>query len=123
MLGFIPVEQVHIACEKIILVQCDNRDRKNRKHARLKYTIDDMGVDIFRSKVEDLLPDGLRFAEPRPFKFDSNVDTFGWLKDETGLNHFIFFIENGRIEDTAGFAMRTGLREIASLGKGEFGLT
>jgi sulfite reductase (NADPH) hemoprotein beta-component len=51
------------------------------------------------------------------------VDTFGWIKDETGLNHFTFFIENGRIEDTADFAMRTGLREIASLNKGEFRLT
>jgi sulfite reductase (NADPH) hemoprotein beta-component len=123
MLGFFPADKVHIACEKIMLVQRDNGDRKNRKHARLKYTIDDMGLDVFRSKVEDLLPEGLRFAEPRPFHFDSNVDTFGWIKDETGLNHFTFFIENGRIEDTADFAMRTGLREIASLNKGEFRLT
>ncbi|OOQ88019.1 Sulfite reductase [NADPH] subunit beta [Penicillium brasilianum] len=123
MLGFFPADKVHIACEKIMLVQRDNGDRKNRKHARLKYTIDDMGVDVFRGKVEDLLPEGLRFAEPRPFEFKSNVDTFGWIKDETGLNHFTFFIENGRIEDTADFAMRTGLREIASLNKGEFRLT
>ncbi|KAJ5488795.1 Sulfite reductase subunit beta [Penicillium diatomitis] len=123
MLGFFPAENIHIACEKIMLVQRDNGDRKNRKHARLKYTIDDMGLDVFRSKVEDLLPDGQRFAEPRPFKFESNVDTFGWIKDETGLNHFTFFIENGRIEDTAEFSMRTGLRELASLNKGEFRLT
>ncbi|KAF7714657.1 Assimilatory sulfite reductase (NADPH) [Penicillium ucsense] len=123
MLGFFPAENIHIACEKIMLVQRDNGDRKNRKHARLKYTIDDMGLDVFRSKVEDLLPEGQRFAEPRPFKFESNVDTFGWIKDETGLNHFTFFIENGRIEDTAEFSMRTGLRELASLNKGEFRLT
>ncbi|KAF3385289.1 Sulfite reductase [NADPH] subunit beta [Penicillium rolfsii] len=123
MFGFVPADKVHIVCEKIMLVQRDHGDRKNRKHARLKYTIDDMGVDVFRNKVEDLLPEGLRFAEPRPFHFDSNVDTFGWIKDETGLNHFTFFIENGRIEDTADFAMRTGLREIASLNKGEFRLT
>ncbi|KAJ5106783.1 Sulfite reductase subunit beta [Penicillium angulare] len=123
MFGFIPKDQIHIACEKIMLVQRDNGDRKNRKHARMKYTIDDMGVEVYKSKVEELLPEGLRFAEPRPFKFASNVDTYGWLKDEKGLNHFTFFIENGRIEDTADFKMRTGLREIASLGKGEFRLT
>ncbi|KAJ5670456.1 Sulfite reductase subunit beta [Penicillium maclennaniae] len=123
MFGFFPKETVHLACEKIMLVQRDNGDRKNRKHARLKYTIDDMGVEVFKSKVEALLPEGLKFTEPRPFKFDSNVDTFGWLKDEKGLNHFTFFIENGRIEDTAEFAMRTGLRELAKLGKGEFRLT
>ncbi|OKL57655.1 Sulfite reductase [Talaromyces atroroseus] len=123
MFGYIPVDQTHIVCEKIMLVQRDHGDRKNRKHARLKYTIDDMGVEVFKSKVEEILPDGLRFAEPRPFKFASNVDTFGWQKDEKGLNHFTFFIENGRIEDTADFSMRTGLRELAKLGKGEFRLT
>ncbi|KAL1969647.1 hypothetical protein VTN77DRAFT_8200 [Rasamsonia byssochlamydoides] len=123
MLGFVPADQTHIVCEKIMIVQRDHGDRKNRKHARLKYTIDDMGLDVFKAKVEDLLPEGLRFAEPRPFKFVSNIDTFGWQKDEKGLNHFTFFIENGRVEDTADFPMRTGLREIAKLGKGEFRLT
>ncbi|KAJ6005685.1 Sulfite reductase subunit beta [Penicillium sp. IBT 35674x] len=123
MFGYIPKDQIHIACEKIMLVQRDHGDRKNRKHARMKYTIDDMGVEVFKGKVEDLMPEGLRFGEPREFKFDSNVDTFGWLKDEKGLNHFTFFIENGRIEDTADFKMRTGLHAIASLGKGEFRLT
>jgi len=123
MFGFVPKDKVHIFCEKIMLVQRDNGDRKNRKHARMKYTIDDMGVDVYKAEVEKRMPDGLRFAEPRPFKFASNVDTFGWLKDEKGLNHFTFFIENGRIEDTADFSMRTGLRELAQLGKGEFRLT
>ncbi|RDW74499.1 sulfite reductase (NADPH) subunit beta [Aspergillus mulundensis] len=122
MFGYVPADKVHIVCEKIMLVQRDFGDRKNRKHARLKYTIDDMGVEAYKEKVEAQL-DGLKFAEPRPFKFASNVDTFGWLKDETGLNHFTFFIENGRIEDTAEFRMRTGLRELATLNKGEFRLT
>ncbi|KAL2817149.1 hypothetical protein BJX63DRAFT_117512 [Aspergillus granulosus] len=123
MFGYVPADQAHIVCEKIMLVQRDFGDRKNRKHARLKYTIDDMGVEAYKEKVEALLPNGLRFAEPRPFKFSSNVDTFGWQKDEKGLNHFTFFIENGRIEDTAEFRMRTGLRELALLNKGEFRLT
>ncbi|KAF2800085.1 thiamine diphosphate-binding protein [Melanomma pulvis-pyrius CBS 109.77] len=121
MLGYVPTNAVHIVCEKIMLVQRDNGDRKDRKHARLKYTIDDMGVDVFRGKVEELW--GEKFAEAKDFKFDSNVDTFGWLKDENGLNHFTFFIENGRIEDTAEFPMKTGLIEVAKLQKGEFRLT
>lgn len=121
MLGYVPANRVHIVVEKIMLVQRDHGDRKNRKHARLKYTIDDMGVDIFRSKVEEQL--GYRFEEARSFKFDSNIDTFGWQKDEFGTNHFLMFIENGRIEDTADFPMKTGLREIAKVHKGEFRLT
>ncbi|KAI6282295.1 hypothetical protein MCOR27_000240 [Pyricularia oryzae] len=119
--GYVSKDQVHIACEKVMLVQRDHGDRKNRKHARLKYTIDDMGVDVFRGKVEELW--GQKFEEARPFHFDSNIDTFGWQRDEKGLNHFTLFIENGRIEDTAEFQMKTGLREIAKVHKGEFRLT
>ncbi|KAF3767536.1 thiamine diphosphate-binding protein [Cryphonectria parasitica EP155] len=121
MLGFVSREEVHIACEKVMLVQRDHGDRKNRKHARLKYTIDDMGVDVFKSKVEDLW--GKTFDKPKPFKFESNVDTFGWQRDELGMNHFTLFIENGRIEDTPTFQMKTGMREIAKVHKGEFRLT
>ncbi|PPJ57513.1 hypothetical protein CBER1_06230 [Cercospora berteroae] len=121
MFGYVPADEAHIACEKIMLIQRDNGDRKNRKQARLKYTIDRLGVDFFKSEVERIW--GRKFEEPRPFKFESNVDTFGWLKDERGLNHFTLFIENGRIEDTADFKMKTGLREIAQVHKGEFRLT
>lgn len=121
MMGYVSAEDVHIACEKVMLVQRDHGDRKNRKHARLKYTIDDMGVDVFRSKVEALW--GKPFEPERPFQFKSNIDTFGWQKDETGMNHFTLFIENGRVEDTADFQMKTGLREIAKVHKGEFRLT
>lgn len=121
MFGYVAADKVHFACEKIMLVQRDHGDRKNRKHARLKYTIDDMGVEVFKGKVEDLL--GFSFEEPRPFEFKSNIDTFGWQKDEFGINHFTFFIENGRVEDTAEFPMKTGLREIAKIHKGEFRLT
>jgi sulfite reductase (NADPH) hemoprotein beta-component len=121
MFGYVSNEDVHIACEKIMLVQRDHGDRKNRKHARLKYTIDDMGIDVFKAKAEELW--GKKFEEPKPFKFESNIDTFGWQKDENGLSHFTFFIENGRIEDTADFPMKTGLIEVAKAHKGEFRLT
>ncbi|KAJ9645009.1 Sulfite reductase [NADPH] subunit beta [Knufia peltigerae] len=124
MMGYVPADKAHLVCEKIMLVQRDNGDRKNRKHARLKYTMDDMGNEVFKSKVQELLdPLGIKFDTPRPFKFDSNIDTFGWQRDEKGLNHFTFFIENGRIEDTADFPMRSGLVEIAKIHQGEFRLT
>lgn len=126
MFGFIPKDQIHIACEKIMLVQRDFGDRTNRKHARLKYTIDDLGVEVFKGKVEELL--GFKFGEPKPFEIKSNVDYFGWCKDETGANHFTAFIENGRIEDTAELPQKTGLKKIAEYlikndRPGEFRLT
>lgn len=125
MFGYVDKDKVHLACEKIMLVQRDFGDRTNRKHARLKYTIDDLGVEVFKQKVEDLL--GFQFEEPKPFKIESNVDYFGWCKDELGYNHFTAFIENGRIEDTPEFPQKTGLKKIAQYldggRSGEFRLT
>jgi len=123
MFGYVEESKIPKVCEKIMVVQRDNGDRKNRKHARLKYTIDDMGVDVFKGKVEELMGDGFKFEAEKPFHFDSNIDTFGWIKDEKHMNHFTMFIENGRIEDTAEFPMKTGLKEIAKVHKGEFRLT
>lgn len=126
MIGYVSREKVHVACEKIMLVQRDNGDRTNRKHARLKYTIDDMGVDVFRKTVEEYWGD--KFEEPRPFEIKSNIDYFGWVKDEFGLNHFTAFIENGRIEDTPELPQKSGLKKIAEFllennKSGEFRLT
>jgi sulfite reductase (NADPH) hemoprotein beta-component len=87
--------------------------------------MDDMGVDEFRSKVEALLPSP--FEPAKPFSFDTNIDSYGWHRDDTGRNHFLMFIENGRVEDTPDHAMKTGLRAIAMAlqegGEGEFRLT
>ena len=124
LLGFAPADSAHLVCEKVMLVQRDHGDRRDRKHARLKYTVDDMGVGAFRAKVEALL--GWPLTEPRPFRFASNTDVFGWQRDDRSLNHFTFFIENGRVEDTPDFPMKSGLRDLAKMADlfgGEFRLT
>lgn len=126
MLGFVPRDKINQACEKVMLVQRDFGDRTNRKHARLKYTIDDMGVEEFKAKVEEYWGD--KFEEPKPFEIKSNIDYFGWVKDEEGYNHFTAFVENGRIEDTPELPQKTGLRKIAqwlleNKKPGEFRLT
>lgn len=109
--GFVGVDDVHIAIEKVLIVQRDNGDRQNRKHARLKYTIDDMGVEVYKQKVEELW--GKKFGPEQPFEIKSNIDYFGWVRDETGLNHFTAFIENGRVEDTPELPQKTGFKKIA----------
>ena len=111
-LGFVPAADTHLVCEQIMLVQRDHGDRKNRKHARLKYTIDDMGVDVFREKVEERL--GWKLQAPKDFPpFTHNTDVFGWQRDEAGRHHFTMFIENGRVEDSEQHRIKTGLHAVA----------
>lgn len=98
-----------------MLVQRDEGNRKDRKNARLKYTVDRLGVDVFKGMVEERW--GQKFEPARKFHFDSNIDAElgkGWQKDEDGLNHFTMFIENGRVEDVASAPQKSGLRELAT---------
>jgi sulfite reductase (NADPH) hemoprotein beta-component len=49
-MGFCTPEQAVDVAEKVVLVQRDFGDRKERKHARLKYTIEDRGIAWFRPR-------------------------------------------------------------------------
>ncbi|KAI0825893.1 sulfite reductase subunit beta [Irpex lacteus] len=121
VIGFCTVAQGCEVTEKIMLVQRDNGNRADRKNARLKYTIDRMGLDVFKGEVEKLL--GYKLAPARPYFFDRNIDDFGWIKGDDGLHHFSCFIENGRVQDEPNGDFKTGIREIAKIHKGQFRLT
>lgn len=88
-----PQQAVEVG-EKVMLVQRDFGDRTNRKHARLKYTIEDRGIDWFRNEVEKLC--SFKLQPPRSFKFTSNGDRFGWIKGLGDMWHFGMFIQNGK---------------------------
>ncbi|KAK7061135.1 Sulfite reductase [NADPH] subunit beta [Paramarasmius palmivorus] len=121
VIGFCTPEQGKYVAEKIMLVQRDNGNRVDRKNARLKYTIDRMGLDVFKGEVEKLL--GYQLEPARSYTFDRNIDDFGWATGEDGKHHFTMFVENGRIQDEPGKDFKTGLREIAKVHKGTFRLT
>ena len=70
VMGFCRPEQAVDVAEKVVLVQRDFGDRANRKHARLKYTIEDRGIAWFRAEVERRL--GYPLEAPRPFAFDAH---------------------------------------------------
>ncbi|KAJ6618250.1 hypothetical protein B0H10DRAFT_2029965 [Mycena sp. CBHHK59/15] len=117
IIGFCTVEQGKYVAEQVMLVQ---RDHGNR-NARLKYTIDRMGLNVYKAEVEKRL--GYSLAPARPFSFDRNIDDYGWATGEDGKHHFMMFIENGRVQDEPGRNFKTGLREIAKVHKGSFRLT
>ncbi|KAF8661331.1 hypothetical protein AX16_001427 [Volvariella volvacea WC 439] len=121
ILGFCTPEQAKYVAEAVMLTQRDNGNRADRKNARLKYTIDRMGLDVFKAEVEKRLGFSLQLA--RPYSFDRNIDDFGWHTGEDGKHHFTMFIENGRIQDEPGRDFKIGLREIAKIHKGTFRLT
>ncbi|MGB1129767.1 MAG: NADPH-dependent assimilatory sulfite reductase hemoprotein subunit [Haloferula sp.] len=121
IIGFCTPEQAVDVSEKVVLVQRDFGDRTNRKHARLKYTIEDRGADWFLAELNKYL--GYDLEPVREFEFEDNGDRFGWVTDHQGNHHFTLFVEGGRVVDTPGYALREGLREIAKVHTGDFRLT
>lgn len=121
VVGFCTVEQVIDVVEKIVTVQRDYGNRVDRKRARMKYTVDDKGVDWFREEIERRL--GRSFEAPRPYVFDHNGDRYGWVQGGDGRWHYTLFIENGRVKDDGEHRLMSGLAEIARVHDGEFRLT
>src|SRR6185436_17510472 len=104
--------------EAVVTAQRDWCDRTNRKHARLKYTIEDRGLVAFRTEVEKRA--GVTLGAAKPFEFTSTGDRYGWTEGENGKAHLTLYVPNGRIHDQAGSsAMLTGLRKIADVHKGD----
>jgi sulfite reductase (NADPH) hemoprotein beta-component len=121
LLGFCTPEQAIDVAEKIVTVQRDWGNRELRKRARLKYTIEDRGLGAFRAEVERRL--GYKLGKPRAYKFETTGDRIGWEQGADKKRHLTMFIENGRIKDAPGHALRTALREIAEVHSGAFILT
>ena len=116
-IGFCTPDQVLAVAEAVVSVQRDEGDRSVRKHARLKYTIERMGLGAFRAEVERRLGD--RLAPAQGFAFQGNGDRLGWYESADGTWHFGLFVENGRVQGRA----LSGLRAIAGVHRGEFILT
>jgi sulfite reductase (NADPH) hemoprotein beta-component len=121
VMGFITPDKVNEVGSTVIMVQRDFGDRTDRKHARLKYTIADRGIDWFRGEVERRI--GWKLAPARPFEFVTVQDPHGWHRCENGSWFYGLHILSGRIKDVAGWPLRTALREIAQVHTGDFRLT
>jgi sulfite reductase (NADPH) hemoprotein beta-component len=105
----------------VVTVQRDHGDRVDRKQARLKYTVDKMGVEKFKEEVEKRM--GFKFEEPKPYVFTEREDYYGWQQDFKGNWFYTVFAENGRVMDTEQVSLKTALQKIAETGKVNFRCT
>jgi len=121
VIGFCTVEQTLAVAEHVVGGQRDFGDRSDRKHARLKYTIDDRGLDWFKDELHRRL--GFPLAPAKPYEFTSRGDRFGWQQTRDGRWHLTLFVPAGRVQDTGEHRVLTGLLELARIHEGDFRLT
>jgi sulfite reductase (NADPH) hemoprotein beta-component len=122
VLGFVDSEEkVLKAVYEIMTIQRDHGNRSDRKLARLKYTIDRLGVEAFKEELEKRC--GFKLEETKPYAFTSRKDHYGWQQNHDGNWYYTLFVENGRILDDEKAPLKTALLEVAKTGKANFRFT
>jgi len=112
-LFYVPRAHVVDAAEAIVTVQRDHGNRTERKNARMKYTVQTMGLDAFRAAVLERLP-GIPTEPAKEVKFTTVEDDLGWHGQGDGKLYCAVYVNMGRITDRAdGPAYLSAFNEIA----------
>jgi len=121
VVGYIPKEKIVEVSEAVLVFQRDHGNRSDRKNARLKYTIDRLGLDYFRAELKRT--HNIETEAAKPYKFTTLGDKYGWSQSTDGYWHYTVFVEGGKLVDRAGYPAKTALREVAKIHTGSFILT
>jgi sulfite reductase (NADPH) hemoprotein beta-component len=122
VLGFVGGEEKTMkAIYEVITIQRDYGNRSDRKQARLKYTIDNMGVEVFKKELEKRC--GFELEPARAYTFNHRPDYYGWHQNHEGKWYYTVFVENGRVLDDDQAPIKTALLEVAKSRKANFRFT
>ena len=106
-------ENVAEACEAIVKVQRDYGDRSDRKHARLKYLVNEKGIDWFRTKVCERID--FQTQDVKSDNFNSVADALGWHEQGDGKMFLGVHVAQGRIKDDETTQNRSAFKKLRRL--------
>ncbi len=122
VIGFVSGEEKILkTIYEIVTIQRDYGNRSDRSLARLKYTVDKMGIEWFKNEISHRT--GFALEKEKPYQFTERKDYYGWFQNSDKLWYYTPFIENGRVTDDEQVALKTALYEIAETRKLNFRFT
>jgi sulfite reductase (ferredoxin) len=120
-MAFCRPEQAIGVAQAILKVQRDHGNREDRKVARMKYLINDWGIEKFRTEVERY------YGEPLDDCTEDDVhgfdDHMGWQEQGDGKWSYGLNIENGRLYDGESIQLKAALRAVCREFKTEIRMT
>ena len=111
VIGFFEREHVVDVAKAVLTIHRDFGDRTDRKHARLKYVVQERGVEWTRNEVEQRAR--IQLGAPKPFTFSTTGDRYGWHRALDGSWFLTLFVETGRVKDVGNLRQKTALRRVA----------
>lgn len=112
VLGFVKPEHGIEAVRTVAAIFRDNGNRSDRRHARLKYLIEEWGLERFVEEFHARVPWRLAPAAATPEP--TQLDHVGVFDQGDGKWFFGVFVQNGRVMDRAdGVRYRSAFQRIA----------
>ncbi len=121
VVGFLRRDQLIDVSKAVLMIHRDFGDRTNRRHARLKYVLEEKGVEWFQKELATRL--GFALPTVQPYTFEKQGDRFGWTQQLDGLDSLGLFVESGRVKDVEGYRLKTALRAVVEQFQPEVRLT
>ena len=111
VVGFFRREHLIEVSKAVLTIHRDFGDRTNRRHARLKYVVEERGTEWITAEINHRT--GGVLSGVRRFEFTTTGDLYGWHRAVDGKLFLTLFVETGRIKDVPGHTMKTALRQVA----------
>ncbi|MEJ0069325.1 MAG: NADPH-dependent assimilatory sulfite reductase hemoprotein subunit [Pseudomonadota bacterium] len=108
--AFVAPDELLDAVKAVIALQRDHGDRGDRKHARLKYLVDDKGLPWIQATLARYL--GKPLVAPRAMPRFQVREHMGWHDQGDGRCYFGLSVASGRIVDRPDQRLATALRRI-----------
>jgi sulfite reductase (ferredoxin) len=109
-LGYVDKDSVYDLVKAIVATQRDYGDRTQRRHARMKYLVNDWGLEKFRQTVEKYFGRSILPYKALPeFRYE---DFLGWQEQGDGKLFLGISVENGRVKDEGNFRLKTALKTL-----------
>jgi len=109
-MAFARPDQVIGVAQAILKVQRDHGNREDRKVARMKYLVNEWGIDRFRAEVERYYGESLEdCTDDDVHAFD---DHMGWQEQGDGKWSYGWNIENGRLFDGESIKLKAAMRAL-----------
>ena len=109
---FVTYDEVDEVIAAVLSTYRELGDRTDRKRARMKYVVNDLGYEQFRKEIEVRLGRELREPLALPAHFDAD-DHLGWTSLSDGSLQLGVRVSAGRVRDDGSQQLRSALRRIA----------
>jgi sulfite reductase (ferredoxin) len=109
-IAFVEPQDLLRGVDAVVGLHRDFGDRTNRKHARLKYVVEENGIAWTRENLEKLF--GSKMADPKPMGEFKVVDHMGWHAQGDGKFYLGIPVSSGRIGDNGAEKYRSAFRVI-----------